>query len=188
MRQAGGIGMWIGDPGRLLLSAALAMALASCASRDLPEVESGAQPAAAWWYDFELDPGDFQVHGIPVSEFDPNWTAATVLDDEKLGRRVPGGALETFQDSGLRLVVTEDLDLDGVGEEAFVGTYQLADGTRGRFLAVSREGRLIRHFEQAGSAGFSALLPVGDGVRWYKCLECGEFELLRWSGGAYVLE
>ena len=73
-------------------------------------------------------------------------------------------------------------------EEVFVGTYETRSGDRGRFLAVSSAGRLVRHFAHAGSAGFSALLPMQDGVRWYKCLECGEYELLRWSSGAYVLE
>ncbi|MCE7033187.1 hypothetical protein LY625_11265 [Lysobacter sp. GX 14042] len=148
----------------------------------------GAQPAVAWWYDLELDPVDGEVRGIPVGEFDPGWAAASGLGEEELALHVAPAGLAALRDAGLYFVTSQDLDLDGVVEDVFVGTYEAQDGGRGRFLAISRGGRLLRHFVQSGSAGFSALLPVQGGVRWYKCLECGEYELLRWTGGSYVLE
>lgn len=111
-----------------------------------------------------------------------------MLTEEALARHVLPGQLAVYRSSGLAFVVSRDLDHDGTDEEVFVGTYETRSGDRGRFLAVSSAGRLVRHFAHAGSAGFSALLPMQDGVRWYKCLECGEYELLRWSSGAYVLE
>lgn len=181
--------MWIGKcfP-RLLASVLLVSAMASCASGASLEVEHGSQPAVAWWYDFELEPRDGNVRGIPVDELDPDWIAASILDEGVLAQSVSRESLATYQSSGLRFAVTGDLDSDGIAEDAFVGTFEARDGSRGRFLAVAHEGRLVRHFLQAGDAGFSALLPVDGGVRWYTCLQCGEYELLRWSGGSYVLE
>lgn len=182
--------MWTGNRFVQLASAVLLALLASsCASH---AVRGGAdvaeQPAAAWWYEFEQEPQGYVVKGIPIGEFDSGWAAAIVLRDDELAHRVSGAGLAVYLDSGLSFVAEQDLDLDGVDEKMFVGTFEDSDGTRGRFLAVSREGRLVRHFEHAGSAGFSALLPVEDGVRWYKCLECGEYELLRWTGESYVLD
>lgn len=182
--------MWTGNRFVQLLPAILLALLASsCASHvALENVEGIAQPGMAWWYDFEQVPQGREVRGIPIGEFEVGWTAATVLRDEVLAHRVSRAGLALYLDSGLSFVAEQDLDLDGVDEKMFVGTFEDSDGTRGRFLAVSREGRLVRHFEHAGSAGFSALLPVEDGVRWYKCLECGEYELLRWTGESYVLD
>lgn len=184
--------MWIGKSclSQVVPAAILAMALASCASSDaslLEVAKDGGNPDVAWWYDLELEPRGGEVRGIPVGEFDPGWSAAAAFREEELAHHLPDG-LAAYRDSGLSFAVMQDLDRDGTDEEVFVGTYETGNGTRGRFLAVSSAGRLVRHFEHSGSAGFSALLPVKAGVRWYKCLECGEYELLRWTGESYVLE
>ena len=31
-------------------------------------------------------------------------------------------------------------------------------------------------------------MPGAGEVRWYKCMECGEFESITWGGESYVLE
>lgn len=185
--------MWTGKfrTRTILAAPILAAALGACAS-STPSPgrigEPGPLPDAAWWYDLEVEPRSSEVRGIPIGEFGTDWAAATTLEDDELTRAGAAGGVADLRNPGLAFVAAQDLDGDGTAEEVFVGTYETRGGSRGRFLAVSSGGRLLRHFEHPGSAGFSALLPVGDGVRWYKCLECGEFELLRWSGGAYVLE
>lgn len=185
--------MWTGKSrmARVATAALLATALVSCASPTRPERitgENGVHPEAAWWYNLEVEPRSGVVRGIPIGEFDPGWVAASILEEEELARHQVTDGIAVYRNSGLSFAVTRDLDRDGNGEEVFVGTYETRSGTRGRFLAVSNEGRLLRHFVHPGSAGFSALLPVRDAVRWYKCLECGEYELLRWNGDAYALE
>jgi len=93
-----------------------------------------------------------------------------------------------LEKSGLSFTLLTDIDGDTISEEFFVGVYETADGEKGRFVAVTRKGRILQHFKEGGSTGFSALLQ-GDGeVRWYKCVECGEFESIRWSGQSYILE
>lgn len=70
-----------------------------------------------------------------------------------------------------------------------MGVFETGSGDKGRFLAITRDGALLQHFEHSGEAGFSTLLPYGtDEVRWYSCMECGDFESLKWSGRSYVLE
>ena len=185
--------MWTGKSvtQKVVAASILAAVLGACAS-STPSPgrigEQGPLPEAAWWYDLEVEPQSDEVRGIPIREFDTDWAAATTLGDGELTQAGPPGGIADLRNSGLAFVAVQDLDRDGIAEEIFVGTYETRAGSRGRFLAVSSGGRLLRHFEHPGSAGFSALLPVGDELRWYKCLECGEFELLRWSGGAYVLE
>ena len=83
---------------------------------------------------------------------------------------------------------TADLDGDGVAEELFVGVYEKADGQKGRFVAITRRGRPVQHFSEEGTAGFSALLRGDREVRWYKCVECDDFETIKWSGSSYVIE
>ena len=182
--------MWTGSF-RWVPAVVLTAALASCASPGVPQEpvarESGL-PDAAWWYGLELEPRGGEVRGIAVAEFSPDWSTATALGEQMLARHVPAEGFAPYRASGFSFVVTQDLDGDGAGEEVFVGTFETRSGTRGRFLAVSREGRLVQHFEHSGSAGFSALLPVEGGVRWYKCLDCGEYESLSWTGGSYVLD
>lgn len=184
--------MWTGKPRlpSISFAAILALGLTACVSRPLPgpAPDGGASPDVAWWYDHEFTPLGVEVRGIPIREFDRGWRAVMALGEDGLANRISANRLADYQRSGVSFMVAQDLDLDGADEEVFVGTYETRDGTRGRFLAVSSEGRLRQHFAQSGTAGFSALLPVGDSVRWYKCLECGEYELLRWTGESYVLE
>lgn len=145
-------------------------------------------PAAAWWYAMSFEPAAGSAHGIDAERFDPAWNRVSALESQMLEGRISTDDLVRFQDSGLSFSFEADLDGDRVPEEVFVGVFSTLDGDSGRFVAVSRDGRLLQHFTQTGSTGFSALLEYEDEVRWYKCLECGEFESIRWSGRSYVLE
>ena len=128
------------------------------------------------------------VHGIDVRAIDERWRHADALDPRDLEGRISQDDIEQFMASSLSFSVTTDLDGDGVSEEFFVGVFETADGKKGRFVSVTRNGRPIQHFEEAGSTGFSALLQGDDEVRWYKCMDCGEFESIKWTGQSYALE
>jgi len=184
--------MWTGNRcfSRVVCGAILAWALGSCAPGTAAHqpLASTSRAEAAWWYTLAVEPRNTHVRTIAVVEFNPEWVAATILGEAEVRRLVSPDAFAAYRDSDLTFAVTRDLDLDGTAEDIFVGTFGIRSGTRGRFLAVARDGRLVQHFEQPGSAGFSALLAVDEGVRWYKCLECGDYDLLRWTGGTYVLE
>lgn len=151
-------------------------------------MRTDSPPAAAWWYEIAFEPTSSSVHGIDVGRFDPTWNRASALDARTLEGRISAEELARYLDSELSFALKDDLDDDGTSEDVFVGVFSTRDGERGRFVAITRNGQLLQHFAQTGPAGFSALLEYEDGVRWYKCLECGEFELIRWSGRSFLLD
>lgn len=144
--------------------------------------------ATAWWYGMNFEPASSSIRGIDVHEFDPTWTLASALDSGKLETRISADELAQYKNSKLSFLLQSDLDRDGTPEEFFVGVYRTETGEAGRFVAIARDGRLLQHFTHTGRPGFSALLDTGGEVRWYKCMDCGEFETIRWTGGSYVLE
>lgn len=174
---------------RILYGMAMLVALfaTGCQTPDDPQ-STGGTPTAAWWYAMSFEPASSSVHGIDVNRFDPNWKLASALDAKTLEDRIPATDFARYIDSGMSFALQNDLDGDGMLEEIFVGVFNTHDGDSGRFVAITRDGKPIRHFSQSGPAGFSALLKYGDEVRWYKCLECGEFESIRWSGESFFLE
>ncbi|MGY0557320.1 hypothetical protein [Lysobacter sp. A421] len=146
-------------------------------------------PVAAWWYDIEFAPSSTTITGVPIDRFNPSWTQASALDDALLHGRIPEMAIAHYAESGFSFRLHSQLDKAKGGEEVFVGVFETGSGSNGRFLAITRDGALVQHFEYPGEAGFSALQANGtDEVRWYSCMECGDYESLRWSGRSYVLE
>ncbi len=145
-------------------------------------------PTNAWWVDVTFAPTSTSVRGIDVPSIDRRWQRAEALDTVMVRSRVSADEVRQFTTSPLSFSVTADLDRDGVPEEFFVGVYERSDGVKGRFVAITRRGRPVQHFTDEGTAGFSALLRSDRDVRWYKCLECDDYETIKWSGRSYVLE
>ncbi len=174
---------------RILYGMAMLVALVAtgCQTTAGPLLADGT-PATAWWYAMSFEPVSSSVHGLDVNRFDSNWKLASTLDAKVLEDRIPATDFARYTDSGMSFALQDDLDGDGIPEEVFVGVFSTRGGDGGRFVAITRDGQLIRYFSQSGPAGFSALLKYGDKVRWYKCLECGEFESIRWSGKSFFLE
>lgn len=188
MQHEAGTGMWTGNQmTRWLSMVAVLLCAAACGTgARLPDDQDGS--AAAWWYDMDFEPVSTSIHGTAVKSIDASWKAATVLDIGLLAGRVSQDQLTRFANSGLSFSLRADHDSDGVPESFFVGTFKTETGSTGRFVAVMEDGKLVQHFQHAGAAGFSALLGSADGIRWYKCMECGEFETMIWTGDSYVLE
>jgi hypothetical protein len=145
-------------------------------------------PAVAWWLGTTFTPTSTTVRGMDVRAIDARWRRADVLDTLALRRRVSQADVREFLASPLSFSLSADLDQDGVAEEFFVGVFEAADGRKGRFIAVTRGGRPVQHFAEEGAPGFSALLRGEREVRWYKCMECDDFESIKWTGSSYALE
>ena len=179
--------MWTGKC--IVRWAVLSAALLSVGCQTVGSTEGlDGTAAAAWWYTMEFAPTSTSVRGIDVDTMDPTWRAATVLDTGTLAGRLSVDERTRFDNSALSFSVDADLDDDGGAETFFVGVFETDAGDRGRFVAVTGNGRLLQLFQQTGAAGFSALLDGTDEVRWYQCMECGEFETIIWTGNSYVLE
>lgn len=163
----------------------MAFALLGCT----PQPEPGKHvPRAAWWVDIEFEPGTGTQGRYDARAVDPDWQRMSMLDANMLKGRIADSDLTQFRQSAFSFLLQADLDGDGVHEDFFVGVYETLAGELGRFVAIARNGRVVKHFADAGSAGFSALLPTGDQVGWYACMECDSFYSIRWTGEGYSLE
>ena len=164
-----------------------AILLVACSPKGKQE-ETQTAPTAAWWYTIEYEPRTTTVHGVDVGTFDKDWKYAASLDANQLKGRISEDDIKKFNQSTLSFSLMTDLDNDGVPENFFVGVYESIGGEKGRFVAITRNGQVLQRFKESGTSGFSALLQIDGEVRWYKCMECGEFESLRWSGHSFILE
>lgn len=179
--------MWTGNRATRWTLFFYALMSVACQPQSAPKVGQDT-PMVAWWYNIRFDPTSATVRGIDVRTIDERWLRADALDTHKLDGRISQNDMRQFMASPLSFSLVTDLDGDGVLEEFFVGVFETDDGRKGRFVAVTRSGRQLRHFEEEGNTGFSALFQGEGEVRWYKCMECGEFESIKWTGDSYVLE
>lgn len=173
--------MWTGK----WVAVAVALAMLGCSQKQEPTTNT---PLAAWWVDIQFQPGAMKARGFDARSVDENWKRITALEADLLKGRISDEEIEKFRKSGFSFSLKSDLDGDGAWEDFFVGVYETNEGEIGRFVAIARNGRIVRQFDESGSGGFSALLQ-GDGeVRWYKCMECESFDSIRWSGTGFTLE
>ncbi|HEY9097268.1 MAG TPA: hypothetical protein VIN38_00210 [Thiobacillus sp.] len=164
---------------------AVALVMLGCSPK--PEPTTSA-PLTAWWVDIQFQPGSATTSGFDAHSMDKNWKHISALEADMLKGRIPDEEIEAFRKSGYSFSLKSDLDGDGVLENFFVGVYETNQGERGRFVAIARNGRVVKHFAESGTVGFSAL-QQGDGeVHWYKCMECNDFDTIRWSEEDFTLE
>jgi hypothetical protein len=169
------------------LCAALLVLLTTCVSAESYNKQSD-KPSVAWWYDLKLTPNTTVVGGIRVTTFDKNWEKAAVLSKAAFAERLPAADYQSLLKSPFVFELSANLDGDKLREKFFVGVYKTKQENEGRFVAITKNGKLVQYFTEEGVPGFSALLLTHNTLRWYKCMECGEFETIRWDGRAYILE
>lgn len=179
--------MWIGNPMQRCLLAGSLFLLLACAPQNASRSDID-KPGIAWWYTIMFQPESKVTHDIEAGTINKRWRYAHALNLHDLKGRISAGDIKQFQASPLSFSISTDLDGDGVFEEFFVGVYEEGDGNSGRFVIITKNGIPVNYFTEGGSPGFSAVLRSGSEVRWYKCMECGEFESIRWTGQSYVIE
>jgi hypothetical protein len=178
--------MWTGKQVTQGVIALAAVLLIACSPKDKPD-GNRADPAVAWWYNMEFTPTATSIHGVDVHTIDADWKRATALDASMLKGRVSEDEIRKFGKSPLSFSVVADVNGDGVPEVIFVGVYEATGGQKGRFVAITQKGKLLQRFKESTTRGFSALQLGDKEVRWYKCMECGEFESIRWGGESFIL-
>lgn len=179
--------MWTGNQVTQWSIALAVLMLVACSPKEEP-AKNQAAPLAAWWYNIQFRPTSTTIHGLDVRTIDADWKRATTLDVSLLNGRISDDEIQMFNKSTLSFSLISDLDGDGISEDFFVGVYETNEGEIGRFIAITRKGQVLQHFKESGTGGFSGLLQADRTVRWYKCMECGEFESIKWSGESFILE
>jgi hypothetical protein len=149
---------------------------------------SEQQPAAAWWLDMSFTPDQETLNGVPVVQFSKDWKKAKLLSVEDLKGRISNGEFKEFLGSGFTFKRRLERNENRARVDAYVGVYESQDGTKGRFLAILHDQTPIKVFRDGAVPGFSALRADHNVLRWYRCMQCSDFDTLRWTGKAYVLE
>ena len=179
--------MWTGKLKYAIALGALVL-LSACVSAEHPPA-AAEKPLTAWWLKTRFEPTGQSVAGVPISRLDHTWAAANELTREALASAVSSTDLQQLSDTPLTLSLRADLDGNGEPERYLVGVYRTTTGDTGRFLAVVADpASKPRILVDPGMPAFSALLVDGKTIHWYKCLQCGEYEVVRWSKGRLVLE
>lgn len=144
--------------------------------------------STAWWLSEELFANSTEINGIDISNIDPDWKYATVLSKKYFELRLSKDQIEDIRQSDLHFELIEKLGSAQQEDTFVVGAYETLSGHKGRFIAVFRGTTFIQKFTHSGFSGYSSLYLDGNHLRWYKCIQCSDFDELRWSELGYSLQ
>lgn len=176
--------MWTG---RLLLLVLLLLNIQTACAETQPEQDSD-KPLEAWWLTTELQAQNSNVNGKPISEINSNWKRVTVLNNEYVKNYTTKDEYQHLKNSPLSFKLKASIDDNPQEEEFITGVYESNSGEKGRFVAILSGTEIVKYFEHSGYSGYSALLKTGNSVQWYKCMECGDYDTITWTGTGYALE
>lgn len=142
----------------------------------------------AWWLAQTFEAAESRVLNIEVTHINQDWQKATLLSPSYLQKQLLPEQYSEVSSSSLSLDIAADINNDGKKETVSVGVYKSKEGKEGRFLLISQGSQVLQSFYEQGLAGFSALYYDGDEIRWYKCLECGDFDAIVWSNSVYMMK
>lgn len=171
--------------GKLLLLFVIGFICLGCEPQKYEMLTS--EPDDAWWISKEFIPRDTSINGIPVTQIRSDWKYVAVFSDDYFEKNVSEIQFGDIQKSRLEFKVQANLDNTPNYETFIVGIYETLSGRRGRFIAIFRNSEFIKLFSQQGFSGYSSIYLDGDQMRWYKCMECSDFDLVSWSKSDYTL-
>ena len=163
-----------------LIGIFLSLIFSSCMAEKKPE--------QAWWLNLSITPNKTILNSIDIASYNKNWRSAVFLDDELIKTRVTNTQFTELKNSNFKLSLNNDLNNNKSNETIKVGVYLDNKNTKGIFVAVFEKTKLIKVFTDSTNNGFSALIKDNKSVRWYKCMNCGEYELIRWNGNFYIIQ
>lgn len=146
------------------------------------------KPNEAWWVSETFTPSEANIKGIPVTQIMPDWKLALLVNEDYLEERLSESQFRDIQKSKLKFDLQINLDDTANEETVVVGVYEASSGEKGKFIAIFRDSKFIKLFSDAGDAGYSSIFLEGNQIRWYKCMECGDFDSILWTGSDYVLQ
>ena len=177
--------MWIGKWS--ILVGVLFLSGCTVSSTDLdagPEIS----PPQAWWLTKQFPATSESVLGVSVSDIHTGWKAVSLINRQVLKSHLDASQYQDVENSNLQFHLTADLNGDSVDEAYWVGVYQGEAGERGRVLLIVQNGKVLKSLYEPGFGGFSALYKSGKEIRWYKCMECGDYDVVGTAGNDFFLE
>lgn len=146
------------------------------------------KPKQAWWLTLSIEPAHSQLDNVDVKLFSSDWAKAIFVDEVFLKANLTASQFAEFENSNFNNTLTLDLNKNSQPETVKVGVFKKQDGNKGVFLAIFENKKLLKVFTGSTKEGFSTLLKFNDTLRWYKCMNCGDFESIKWNGKSFVLE
>ena len=183
MRPEGGTGMLIGKSRVLFL---IVIFFAGCKTTQTEKLSQ--KPNEGWWVSETFTPSETNIKGIPVTQIRPDWERVLLVNEEYLKERLSESQFRDIQQSILKFDLQVNLDDTPNEEKIVVGVYEASSGEKGRFMAIYRDYDLIKLFTDAESSGYSSIFLEENRILWYKCMECGNFDSILWSGSDYFMK
>ena len=164
----------------LIISLIIAISSSGC----LAESET----KQAWWLSIKLEATEKLLANKPISDFNSDWKYASFLTNESVKSKITKNEFNEFINTDFKFELKQDLNKNGKTETVKVGVFETRENTEGIFLSIFEDGMLIKTLIDRNSKNFSAVISHNNKILWYRCMECGEFETLIWSGSGYFLE
>ena len=142
----------------------------------------------AWWLTIDIPSKETDLDGLSLSAFNSQWKYAVFLENQIIKKKINNADYQKFLSSNFTFKKELDLNGNGISEVFRVGVYVDQDQHNGIFLAIYENNKIIKVMSDSSHQNFSVLLESENQLLWYKCMECGDFEKLVWSGTSYFLE
>jgi len=142
----------------------------------------------SWWLTVKLDAKHTELNGLPVNTYNKNWRFANFIGNSNLIEKIDKNRYQNFIKSSFEFKKEYDINNNGINETIQVGIYKDRNDNEGIFLAIFEKDNLIKAFTDSSHKNFSVLLINDKQLLWYRCMECGNYEKLLWTGKTYVLE
>jgi len=142
----------------------------------------------AWWMTIEFPVTETKILTQSISKLNKNWVKATLLSDALLKQHTSQKQYQEFKNSKMQFQWALDMNNNGIKEQFYTGVYKDKNNQTGKFVAIFESNKLIKIFTRSGKPGYNALLRTKEQISWYQCMQCGEFEAIKWNGKTYGLE
>lgn len=146
------------------------------------------KPEEAWWVVKQFKASEDNIYGVPLSEINKDWKFVSILNMKYLKTYLNDAQYKNIQNSPLSFSVEVSLDGSPELETFFVGVFESYSGETGRFIAIKQGFKIIKYFTHSGMSGYSSIYLDNNKLRWYKCMECNDFDVIFWSNGKYILQ
>lgn len=142
----------------------------------------------SWWLTIQVEADQVKLNGIPVKHFNDDWNFARFIDNAIIENKITEEEYRNFKDSPFSFKKNNDLNKNGIDESISVGVFVAENDKSGVFLAIFENDRLLKVLTDSTHNNFTALLIHDGDLLWYRCMECGSYERVVWTGTSYFLE
>lgn len=139
-----------------------------------------------WWEGLTFDPSQDGRVALDVIEYQ-GWQTAHYLQLEDLLGKIPTYDLAEYERSDFAFLQQADLNGNGPQETFETGYFTDNNGSGGAFIAVRERGTIVKIFFRTDGQTFSSTGLTQNGILWTHCVNCSDFETIRWNGSDFTL-